>query len=782
MNFKKVLAATLVMLIVMVCAQSGVASEEWNRYAIDEIGMSVSFPAGYDVFTRNMPDGSQLLAEYGITSEAVNEILIENNFYLDAYSADNTKEIAVTMIGSSVSDFSIWSDDSLMFMASSWVAEFEKIGTIVEKYDIHHCGPATFVRLWERATADPNLYGLQYYTTYDYQAINITMHSYNGPITAADEALMLAIVNSAVFGETSHAVVYDMQTDAADFQYEILPDGTAKITAYTGVQSSISIPDSLDGHVVSCIGQLERNSAVVTVLLPASVNAMEGNPFKNLWGLKAIDVAHGNASYVADEGVLYTADREKLVCYPGKRNDKTFVLSSGTKIIGGRAFCENNDLVFLELSEGVEIIEKDAFFGLGGITDIHLPKTVKQIDGNPFVYCSGLMSISADPLNPNFYAQDGVLFSRMEKKLQAFPRNKAVDHYVIPNGIRAIGAEAFQSCEAIGRISFPDSLQQIGAWAFYHCSDTVFALWPDKLTRIDEFAFHSCNAIESVTIPAGVVIGKNAFGSCNGLVNVHIEDGVTEISDYMFADCEMLKHVELPSTLTSIGDHAFRSCESLELLNLPLTVEHIGELAFEKCTNLVIQVEAGSYAEQYCRSNGVAMEYADGTSWKTNRVSYTDPEGRISFLLPEGWIWEELGQDDLYLDAKFVPEKADGRSLVYSCEDIWMFMEESQRLLLQQNGWNRENMNNSMYSPALIADSYGLDPQDVYITNVGKQSYFAADFTLQQEWMEFTIPMKCKMFLCIRNGYMYNFLLSGVKDSEMDEALCEELLRSVIWE
>ncbi len=772
------------MLIVMLSTlymQSGIGSEAWSNYILDEIGVTISLPNDFDVFTRNMPSDSQALLNYGMTSEEVKEMLVSDNLHLDAYSSDGTTEIAVTMMGSSISDFSIWEDNTLNFMVSMWVDELKKVGTIIDEYDIYHSGPVTFVRLWKQAANDPNLFGLQYYTIYNYQAINITMYSYDGQFTATDEELMLDIVGSAVFGESSIVVAYDTPTDTADFQYEILSNGTAMITGYTGIQSSITIPESIDGYVITSIGKLEENCLVTTVVIPSTIQIIEGNPFTDFSGLKAIAVDEDNTSFIADDGVLYSFDKKKLVCYPCQMSNSTFVVPSETEVIGESSFYGNDNLVYIEISEGIEVIEQDAFACADGITDVYFPKTLKHIDGNPFTYSFGLMSVSVDPLNPYFYAQDGVLFNRIEKSLRVFPHNKSIDHYTIPEGIISVGEGAFNNHNGSATITFPKSLQKIGAWAFNSCSGFVFPDLISNLVQIDEFAFDSCDTIESITIYSDATVGKRAFGDCSGLTSVHIEEGVTEISDYMFFACENLHKVELPSTITSIGEHAFRACESLEIMTIPPTVESIGERAFDDCPKLVIRVEEGSYSERYCESNNLRYEYYHPSELTVSRNTYIDPVSGTSFLLPVGWVQKDMPEERAYINAKFVPERDDGTSIIYTCEDFWLAIGETGRLRLERMGYSRKDIDNGLLTAADIADIYSIAAEDVYISTYSNQDFYTAEITRKEELFGFTFSIKITVHVCIRNGYLYGFQFVRPSNNNTYVNPFNEMLTGIVW-
>ncbi len=65
-----------------------------------------------------------------------------------------------------------------------------------------------------------------------------------------------------------------------------------------------------------------------------------------------------------------------------------------------------------------------------------------------------------------------------------------------------------------------------------------------------------------------------------------VEEGVTSISDSMFAQCENLTSVTLPESVTSIGEYAFSWCYKLTGINIPNSVTSIGAHAFNYCTSL----------------------------------------------------------------------------------------------------------------------------------------------------------------------------------------------------
>ena len=71
--------------------------------------------------------------------------------------------------------------------------------------------------------------------------------------------------------------------------------------------------------------------------------------------------------------------------------------------------------------------------------------------------------------------------------------------------------------------------------------------------------------------------------------------------------------VILPDTLRTIGDIAFLGCNALREVVIPSSVEEIGIRAFLQVSmvklSMTFVVEQGSFAEEYCRTNGLSFKY-----------------------------------------------------------------------------------------------------------------------------------------------------------------------------
>ena len=70
------------------------------------------------------------------------------------------------------------------------------------------------------------------------------------------------------------------------------------------------------------------------------------------------------------------------------------------------------------------------------------------------------------------------------------------------------------------------------------------------------------------------------------IVNVIIEDGVTNIGSSAFSYCRSLTLITIPDSVTSIGSSAFSYCLNLTSIKIPDSVTNIGGSAFYFCESL----------------------------------------------------------------------------------------------------------------------------------------------------------------------------------------------------
>ena len=278
--------------------------------------------------------------------------------------------------------------------------------------------------------------------------------------------------------------------------------------------------------------------------------------------------------------------------------------------IGSSAFA-SSDLTSVTIPESVTTIGKKAFSGCTSLTSITIPESVTTIGEEAFSNCDGLTEFKGK------FAVDNCCLI-VNDTLKAFAPKCEVTEYVIPNGVRAIGKEAFSDCKGLTSVTIPESVQTIGDEAFQYCYGLTSVTIGEGVTTIGNYAFRSCTGLTSITIPESVTsIGSSAFFCCTGLtefkgkfaVDDHcslivndtlfiafapkcevteyvIPESVTSIGSSAFFRCYDLTSVTIPNSVTTIGDYAFEQCSGLTLVTIPDGVTTIGERAFSGCTSL----------------------------------------------------------------------------------------------------------------------------------------------------------------------------------------------------
>ncbi len=411
-------------------------------------------------------------------------------------------------------------------------------------------------------------------------------------------------------------IAFAAETDAdAEWEYEAYEDGVV-LTKYLGNAEDVYIPyavETADGTLLTVLklgdGVFEKNTSINSATFGEGITEIGESAF---------------------EGAT------NLVCIVSPETLTT---------IGDRAFYGCDSFNSVILYDSVTNIGADAFAGCGSLT------VWCNEDSVGYEYAVE-HKIAYEIINPSYtaeeYTEGCLTYAILNGEATLMSCNPDQDELVIPSTVKGypvttIAPLAFLDCYAMN-MTIPGSIETISPSAFYGYSGAETVVFCEGVRYLGAGAFDECNGVEKVVFPDSLeYIGDEVFCEDFSLLSEinHLPANLKYLGDNAFIECfnSAYYNFEIPKNITYIGDRGFKYSKKIGDTILPDSVTNIGEYAFYNCENLkqvllpwdVCEVYANSFPEDavWLVYNG---SYAHSVA-KENNVMYVVIEAEDKSLL-----------------------------------------------------------------------------------------------------------------------------------------------------
>lgn len=340
----------------------------------------------------------------------------------------------------------------------------------------------------------------------------------------------------------------------------------------------------------------------------------------------------------------FIIENRTLVAYKGKGGDVVIPDDEGIITIGAFAFSHyyldnekevekdkhgyydiddkktpvgNTTVTSVVVPEGVETIEKYAFYNSSKLCKVTLPESCETINASAFAKCKVLENINLDNVNIisdmafldceslNCSDLGGINLSNVYTMGFFAFSNTAIEEVSL-DYLSRVSNSIFANCKKLRKVTLGERTR-IAPLMFQNTAIEEIVVYSDI---VSDDAFSGCESLRSVVFKNDMTyLGENAFKDCKKLSSVVFEGDVEEIASFAFQNCSSLTEFTLPDCKLSIGNAVFSNSGLKKLIFKPNTeITDIGITIFEKLDD----VDADLSTSKHYIADGNAIYSKDG--------------------------------------------------------------------------------------------------------------------------------------------------------------------------